>query len=53
MEIEYYQEIWNIKKKQIKKLKVFQNIVGIFRISSIDFNFFFVFICRVSRMCKS
>ena len=31
MEIEYHQEIWNIKKK----LKAFQNFVAIFKIHSI------------------
>ena len=36
-EIEYYLGIWNIKKKI---LKVFQNIVAIFKINSIDFMFF-------------
>ena len=50
MEIEYYQEIWNIKKKT-KKLKTFQNIVIIFKINSIDFSFF-LFICRTSRICS-
>ena len=33
-EMEYYQEIW-------KKIKTFQNIVAIFKINSIGFNFFF------------
>ena len=35
-EIEYYQEIWNIKKS----LMAFQNIVAIFKISSIDLKVF-------------
>ena len=35
-EKEYYQEIWNIKKKT----KAFQNIVTIFKINSINFSFF-------------
>ena len=35
-EIEYFQEIWNIKQN----LKAFQNIVAIFKIISIDFRFF-------------
>ena len=37
-EIEYYEEIWNIKK-----MRVFQNIVDIFKMNSIDFIFFFCF----------
>ena len=40
MEIEYYKKIWNIEK-----IKVFQNIVAIFRINSIDFLFACFFIC--------
>ena len=36
-EIEYDQEIWNIKKEN---LKAFQNIVTIFKINSIDFRFY-------------
>ena len=40
-EIEYYQEIWNIKKKI---LKAFQNIVAIFKINSIDFRFLFLYV---------
>ena len=52
METEYYQEIWNIKKrKEKKKRKAFQNIVTIFKINSIDFRFF-VFICSASRICS-
>ena len=41
-EIEYYQEIRNIKKIKMNKLKLkaFQNIVAIFKINSIDFRFF-------------
>ena len=46
-EIEYYQEIWNIKKKQNKqkqdKFKEFPNIVAIFKINSIDFILLFIF----------
>ena len=51
--IEYYQEIWNIqnKKKQNKTKKIFQNIVVILKIDSIDFIYFF-FICRASRICS-
>ena len=50
----YYQEIENIKRKKRKKRKkerkktyvnVFQNIVTIFKINSVDFSFFvFVFL---------
>ena len=40
------------KKKQKKKLKAFQNIVAIFKIDSIDSSFFFVFICRASKICR-
>ena len=51
MEIEYYQYRIFKKKTNIKnnkpplKLKVFQNIVAIFKINSNDSSFFFVFIC--------
>ena len=48
IEREYYQEIF--KKKKKKNSKVFQNIVAIFKINSIDSRFF-VFICRASRIC--
>ena len=34
MEIEYHQDIWNIKKNI---LKAYQNIVAIFKINSVDF----------------
>ena len=40
MEIEYYPEIWNLKKIW---LKTFQNIVAIFKINSIDFRVCFCF----------
>ena len=50
-EIEFYQEIQNIKEKKILKIKAFQNIVAIFKINSIDSRFF-VFICRASRICS-
>ena len=41
IEIECYQEIRNIYKKQNKtKIRAFQNIVAIFKINSIDFSFF-------------
>ena len=39
MEIKYNEEIRNIKQRK-KILKVFQNIVAIFKINSIDFSFF-------------
>ena len=38
--IEYYQ------RNTGKILKAFQNTVPIFKIDSIDFSFFFIFICR-------
>ena len=41
MEIEYYQEIWNISlthpPKKKKNTNAFQNIVAIFKINSTDF----------------
>ena len=40
-----------LKKQQKTKLKVFQNIVDIFKINSIDFRFF-VFTVRISRICS-
>ena len=47
-EIEYYQEIWNIYKKEAKqKLKIFQNMVAIFKINSIDFSFFLYIYIRL------
>ena len=44
MEIEYYQRKGNIKKKI--QQKAFQNIVAIFKVTSI-LVFFFVLICRI------
>ena len=41
-EIESYQEIWNIKKTKQKKVKIFQNIVAIFKFNSILFLFLYV-----------
>ena len=52
-EIEYYQEIWILKKKPQKnkktKLKAFQIIVAFFKINSIDC---ILFLCRASRICS-
>ena len=39
-EVEYYQEIWNIKKT---RPKAFENIDAVFKINSIDFSG--VFLC--------
>ena len=41
---------YGIFKRKRKKLKAFQNIIIIFKINSIDLSFFFVFICRASRI---
>ena len=41
--IEYYQEIWNIKKKK-KKLTTFRNIVSILKINSINFIYLFIYL---------
>ena len=48
LKTESYQRKWNIIKKYIilkkpKKLKIFENIVAIFKIISIDFSCFFLF----------
>ena len=59
LKTERYQQKYNIikkygilKKNFFFKLKAFQNIVAIFKINSIDFEFF-VLIFRASRFSKS